>query len=102
MNVLGNTLLQYFTGNPAYDIDVTIHPLPLLPVDVESSETFIDQLAPAMVFSTLNFGISFLLATFVVFVIRVRLDWFYSLCRASLCRGKLLSVFVDRKRSLKN
>ena len=67
LNTIGNTLLRWFTGEEKYTIEVINHPLPKPPQE----NILFDSIAAFIVSVFVTFGMSFLVATFVVFPIKV-------------------------------
>ena len=66
------TTNRYFAGNDDYSIETTNHPLPL-PASFKADSDLQDGASVAFTINLLlGFGMAFMIATFVVFLIRVR------------------------------
>ena len=72
LTLIGNTLLYYFSGKTDYNIEVTNHPLPLTTSDKATASLFTASSAAFVVSYNITFGMAFLVATFVLFLIKER------------------------------
>ena len=77
LNLVGNTLLDYFTGKTDYNIEVTNHPLPLTTIpqnEMTLKEALLGNAVSAFIVAFLvTFGMVFLVSTFVLFPIKERI-----------------------------
>ncbi len=73
LNVISNTLLKYFTNNTNNTINVINHPLPRN-IEDKISDLQLKDATGFNVATDLTFGFSFLVASFVVFLIKERVS----------------------------
>ena len=73
LNMMGNALLQYFTGTTQYSINAINHPLPLLNSSKSEQAIYVSTTSGFIVAYNLTFAMAFLIGTFVVFLIKERI-----------------------------
>ena len=71
LNIFGNTMLHYFT-NASFELNTINHPLPRLDNEQVSQTLAQQQQLGSSVSSNIAFGMCFLIATFVLFLIKER------------------------------